>query len=141
MSAEELAKNREIMYERKETYTIEQIKTVTKDVLFKEKNEADIILDGDIVRGNSQRYQTFFTKGVTCCKCGITGSYFRKERCKAQNAKRYHLNLYAINNNGVEILMTKDHIIPASKGGENTLNNYQTMCELCNLEKGNSMEE
>ena len=48
--------------------------------------------------------------------------------------------LYAVNENGIEVLMTKDHIIPVSKGGKNILSNYQTMCELCNLEKGNNME-
>lgn len=138
MSAEELAKNHEIQYERKEIYTIEQIQNATKDVLFNYKHDADIILDGDIIHGNSQRYQTFFTKGVVCCKCGIAGRYFRKERFK--NSKRYHLNLYAVNENGIEVLMTKDHIIPVSKGGKNILSNYQTMCELCNLEKGNNME-
>ena len=31
--------------------------------------------------------------------------------------------------------MTKDHIIPKSKGGKNELSNYQTMCTYCNNEK------
>lgn len=127
-------------YERKEVYSIEQIQQATKEVLFNPEEEADIILDGDIVRGNSQRYQLFFTKGVKCSCCGIEGKFFRKERSIKMNTKRYHLNLYAINNDGIEILMTKDHIVPASKGGDNKLHNYQTMCEVCNKKKGNKME-
>ena len=33
---------------------------------------------------------------------------------------------------------TVDHIIPISQGGMNNPNNYQLMCEPCNLEKGSS---
>lgn len=36
--------------------------------------------------------------------------------------------------------MTKDHIIPKSKGGKDELNNYQTMCVICNVKKGNKIE-
>lgn len=128
-------------YERKEVYSIEQIRQATKDVLFNKKKEANITLDGDVIHGNSQRYQLFFTKGVKCCCCGIEGKYFRKERSRRQkNNQRYHLNLYGVNDDGIEILITKDHIIPASKGGNNHLSNYQTMCEICNKKKGNQME-
>jgi 5-methylcytosine-specific restriction endonuclease McrA len=34
-----------------------------------------------------------------------------------------------------------DHIIPRSKGGKDRLDNYQTLCELCNIGKGNSSEK
>ena len=54
--------------------------------------------------------------------------------------KSYHLNLYAVDDNGDEILMTKDHIIPRSKGGIDDISNYQTMCRLCNEAKGNKLE-
>jgi len=36
--------------------------------------------------------------------------------------------------------MTKDHIIPSSKGGVNKLRNLQTMCVTCNVKKGNTIE-
>ena len=51
----------------------------------------------------------------------------------------YHFNLYAINDSGDEVLMTKDHIIPKSKGGKNHLSNYQPMCCYCNCKKDNSL--
>ena len=51
----------------------------------------------------------------------------------------FHLNLYGINN-GEEVMMTKDHIVPKSKGGSNGLKNMQTMCTVCNEIKGNRQD-
>lgn len=125
---------------RKEIYSIEEVRSKVKDVLFeKDKKLAKVDFDGDLIKGNSQRYQTFFTKGCKCVVCGIEGKYFAKER-HLQN-KSYHLNLYAVDDNGDEILMTKDHIIPHSKGGIDDISNYQTMCKLCNEAKGNKLED
>lgn len=125
---------------RKEIYSIEEVYDKVKDVLFyKDKRYAKIDFDGDLIKANSQRYQIFFTKGCKCVKCGIEGRYFAKERHPDQ--KTYHLNLYAIDDNGNEILMTKDHIIPHSKGGIDDISNYQTMCKLCNEAKGNKLED
>jgi 5-methylcytosine-specific restriction endonuclease McrA len=50
------------------------------------------------------------------------------------------LNLYAIKD-GLEVLMTSDHIIPRSKGGPTILENLQPMCHICNGRKGNNMPE
>lgn len=126
--------------ERKSTYSIEQIRELTKEVLFEEdKRNAKVELDGDIIKGNSQRYQTFFTKGIKCVCCGIEGKYFAKE--KVSRDKSYHLNLYAVDENGKEVLMTKDHILPKSKGGQDHIDNYQTMCVNCNVAKGNNLED
>jgi 5-methylcytosine-specific restriction endonuclease McrA len=36
-------------------------------------------------------------------------------------------------------LMTKDHILPVSRGGSNAVTNLQTMCSTCNAAKGNRM--
>ena len=40
---------------------------------------------------------------------------------------------------GQEVLFTKDHIVPKSKGGGNQMHNYQTMCTTCNIEKGSNI--
>jgi hypothetical protein len=45
---------------------------------------------------------------------------------------RRHFNLYAADGT----LMTKDHIIPKSKGGIDKVHNMQTMCYPCNKAKG-----
>ena len=91
---------------------------------------------GRKIKMNSQRYKLFAQKGVKCVTCGIEGSFFAMEKPISQEADTYHFNLYAYNKYGDEVLMTKDHIIPRSKGGQDILNNYQTMCTICNSEKG-----
>lgn len=119
---------------RKENLTIEEVYNAVKDVLFEpEDKKAMVVINGDKIKGNSQRFQTFFTKGLKCACCGIEGKYFGKE--KDFNAARYHLNLYALDESGNEVLMTKDHIVPRSKGGASELYNYQTMCVKCNIAK------
>lgn len=69
----------------------------------------------------------------------IEGKFFCKR--KFSRPTTLHLNLYAVDDNGDEILMTKDHIIPRSKGGIDDISNYQTMCKLCNEAKGNKLED
>lgn len=122
---------------RKENLTIEEVYNAVKDVLFEPEDEkAMVVINGDKIKGNSQRFQTFFTKGLKCACCGIEGKYFGKE--KDFNAARYHLNLYVLDESGNEVLMTKDHIVPRSKGGASELYNYQTMCVKCNIAKGSN---
>lgn len=47
-----------------------------------------------------------------------------------------HVDLYSDDNT----LMTIDHIIPKSKGGANSIDNYQMMCQPHNNDKGNIYE-
>jgi len=87
----------------------------------------------------SHRYQMFVTKGIKCVNCGIEGKYFAIERGKCDNPNKFHLNLYGINKHGKEVMITKDHIIPRSKGGKNILSNYQPMCIHCNQKKADKL--
>lgn len=90
------------------------------------------------VKITSQRYPVF-QKSQKCCNCGIEASHLAIERSKGnKNNSTYHVNMYAVSN-GNEVLMTKDHIIPKSKGGEDVYDNYQTMCTHCNSKKGNRL--
>lgn len=84
---------------------------------------------------NSQRLILFKAKGVICVSCGLVGEFFALER---QDVENPHFNLYGVDEEGDEVLFTKDHIIPKSKGGPNTLANFQTMCYPCNSLKGDS---
>lgn len=85
----------------------------------------------------SKRYSVFMKKGTKCVSCGAEGKFFALEKHKKQKTDRYHFNLYAFTKNGNELLMTKDHIIPKSKGGKNSLINLQPMCTRCDKMKGN----
>lgn len=99
---------------------------------------------GKRVKMGSQRYELFKHKGTKCVKCGLEGVFFalEKDRKNKENINdRYHFNLYGFNENMKEVMLTKDHIVPRSKGGKNELGNYQTMCTKCNWDKGNKDEE
>lgn len=103
---------------------------IGKHVLLTEHGPFDVSL-------GSQRLQ-LFSKNHTCVACGITGSVFRLE-AHSSDVNRPHLNLYA-EKDGKWILMTKDHIVPKSKGGPDHPDNLQTMCHVCNETKGDTLQ-
>lgn len=107
----------------------------------KSKKKYFVKEDSYKVNMSSQRYRVF-ANNLSCVVCKCIGIVFLLQwhECdyKAGNISP-HFNLYA-EKNGELILMTKDHILPRSKGGKNYLTNYQTMCIECNITKGNSYE-
>jgi 5-methylcytosine-specific restriction endonuclease McrA len=112
-------------------YVLRQIKPKVKGV----KRAKKINIGPVSVNCASIRLQTF-KKDTVCVSCGIQGEFFWLER---NGNPQYHLNLYGLNEYGHEVLMTKDHIIPKSKGGSNGLHNMQTMCTKCNLKKADKL--
>jgi hypothetical protein len=98
-----------------------------------------VIGDGTVVKVkmDSDRYSLFKRKGVKCAGCGLMGTFFALEAHKQDAVCGvYHFNLYGLDGDGDEVLFTKDHIISKRNGGKNCLENYQTMCFVCNLAKG-----
>jgi len=95
----------------------------------------EFLVDGVsyMVRMNSDRY-ALFKQNLDCVSCGLEGSRMFLDLNPGDNSP--HFNLYG-EENGRLVLMTKDHIVPKSKGGEDVLHNYQTMCSVCNNLKGN----
>lgn len=103
------------------------------------------VLRGKSVRVTGTRLGAF-KKGLECAGCGRVGSRFYVERHRKRHddekyGEGWHLNLYAVNPNGSETLMTRDHIVPRSKGGRDKLSNCQTMCCRCNHKKADKMPE
>lgn len=88
----------------------------------------------------SLRYITF-RKSLACVKCGLVGSVMRLEMTRGSRDEIPHFNLYARNEHGHLVLMTKDHIYPKSKGGRDIPENMQTMCEHCNGKKKDLIPE
>ena len=85
------------------------------------------------VKMTSLRYQTFWRSPMCKC-CGLYGTVMLLELPKDRTTP--HFNLYA-RREGELVQMTKDHIKPKSRGGEDHIDNMQTLCARCNELKGN----
>lgn len=107
------------------------------DEVFLMIDYGNVRLHGVDFKLSSVRLKNFRQKGVVCVGCGVSGSVFLLE---SQGDCRPHFNLYAERPNGTFVMMTKDHILPRSKGGTDALENLQPMCKRCNGRKGNRTE-
>lgn len=123
--------------EKMKNSVLEKLSEIGENAKTHIKRKYTIEIDKQEIYLLSDRYLTFFTKGYECPCCGLKATHFALE--KSGKAKRYHLNLYG-SFEGKEILFTKDHIVPKSKGGKDELSNYQTMCLKCNGMKGASVD-
>ncbi len=140
---------------RKELYGVEEI--LSKIPMYRDPDDGvvkklpvhvgryyRVFVDGDWINLSTENLHLFDIKGTTCVKCGIHGVFFAKEKrlelVDDPNVD-FHMSLYAFNKEGQEVLMTKDHIMPASCGGVSEMKNYQVMCEECNQEKSNKVDE
>jgi hypothetical protein len=127
-------KKKKSQYVRKSIHTIDEV--------FSIMGQGRITTpEGEQINTDSMRYKTFKEKGLKCVTCGLVGQYFAKEKDSKEDQNVWHFNLYGINNDGEEVLFTRDHIQPRSKGGLDILENLQTMCSICNCKKGNAWEE
>ncbi len=127
------------MYIRKGVVSINEFEVLFKDTVLSNMDAAKcktkIAVNGEPIKAVSDRYKCFISSGYNCVSCGVKGTHFAIERTESDTT--YHLNLYSVVN-GQDVLMTKDHIMPKSKGGRNHYSNYQTMCTVCNASKGNN---
>lgn len=130
-------------YVRKGLYSVQDVlsQCIEPTMGMKRKSpETTKDMGGDLIYMDSDRYWCFKQKGIHCYECGIEGRFFAKERMKTKvvpKPERFHFNLYGVDENGEEVLMTKDHVLPVAQGGPNHISNYRTMCSRCNCEKGN----
>lgn len=127
----------------------EEVKAINRDpyITFKEydteellpyigRNDKVILEDKYKVNFNSIRLNTFIVSGVKCKHCGREGKIFKLQVHKRSSDINPHLNLYS--DDGV--MMTSDHINPISKSDDNSLENRQTLCSICNTKKSDKIE-
>lgn len=109
----------------------------TPCVVFDAMDEKPCILpDGVPFKGSSDRL-VLFRRSTVCVSCNLMGVVFNLETHDPQ--VKPHLNLYAVLPGGKHVLMTKDHIVPKSRGGANSQDNYQVMCSPCNRKKADTI--
>lgn len=77
---------------------------------------------------------------ITCWCCGA-----RADRWVADKGRKHQgafvLNLWGSKQDGRLVMMTRDHIIPKSKGGKDVIANLRPGCESCNSTRGSIMDE
>lgn len=94
--------------------------------------------DGDEMPMDWETLQVLKAKGCTCVTCGAEAAFVAKEKTPGPKKTVYnywHFNVYAEDYLGRPVLLTKDHIVPRSAGGEDSMDNYQPMCIVCNNKK------
>jgi len=91
-------------------------------------------IQGYLIKVGSLRLRTFKELSCDCVQCGRKGTHFRLQGNEDNNP---HMGLWSDDN----IEMTKDHIIPKSFGGYDSIKNMQTMCARCNNNKGHKFTE
>lgn len=114
---------------------------ILQDILNHWDNTLEVEVDNCIyeVKTGSSRYKVF-NRCLSCACCGLTGSKMALEQPDQHiGTNKAHFNLYAVNDNGTLVLMTRDHIQPVSQGGTNRLSNLQTYCSPCNNLKSNRL--
>lgn len=105
----------------------------------KQRGDKSMTVLGHTVKMKSHTVKLFDEKGITCVSCGVTGVIAVVESAGTNHGK--HCNIYGVNSAGKLVSMTKDHIIPKSKGGKNELSNHQVMCQKCRSQKSNKMQK
>lgn len=112
-------------------YPVEKILAMVPDEVSEPKRHAFTVNKVKyFVKITSDRYR-LFKKNRKCVACGLEGSRMFLERQAIDDQNLAHFNLYG-EEDGKLILMTKDHIKAKSYGGANSLDNYATLCSICN---------
>ena len=104
-------------YQKEKSYSLSDIKAHYQSVEAQLKNESAKEYQQKYERSKmsaSLRYTVLRRDGFRCQICGATQA------------------------DGVKLHV--DHIVPISKGGKTELSNFRTLCEQCNLGKGNKSE-
>ncbi len=77
---------------------------------------------------------------MKCWKCGVEADRFILKHHKNDRNKPPVLDLFAHTGKSL-VMMTRDHIIPASLGGKNDVENLRPGCERCNGRRKSDMNK
>lgn len=117
-------------------YSIEEVFSLIKEdiipdrIVYHEKDFKDSLKRANIIN------QLINRDGLKCMHCEKVPEYFALAK---DNGGRWHLDLYSDFDN-IPYMYTIDHIHPKSKGGKNSLENYQILCKHCNEIKGDKVD-
>ena len=123
--------------ERLDIYPVKAVMELVPERITRQQHNSGLPkeFDGHEIYFASDNLRLYKRRGTRCVGCGVEARYFAKERVKPGD--RWQLRLYAIDYDGLEVLMTKDHIKPRSRHGRTKPDNLQPMCVKCNELKGN----
>lgn len=118
--------------DRKERYWKNREDNIKKVVEWGRQNKDKRKIAKDKWRAKNKTLTNHLTKGYHYRRKGAKGKHTLKEwieLCRNVNGKCVACH--------VEAKLTKDHIIPLSKGGTDYIDNIQPLCVSCNSKKGN----
>ncbi len=105
------------------------------------------IYNNIIFHTKSLRYENLIKHGAKCthhnCSFEATHAYLEttmsikkfSHAVTVGSPIKMHFNIYGVDEHNNEIMLTKDHIVPASLGGPDKIWNMQPMCSRCNRKK------
>ena len=106
------------------------------------KTKQDRLVNGRLVSAPSGKYLFEAVRGsgapLKCWSCGLEANMFVLNKGQNDHVSKPTLDLYA-GHDGVYTLMTRDHIIPRSLGGNDEVANLRIGCSPCNGARGNIM--
>jgi len=77
---------------------------------------------------------------MKCWVCGVEADRFILKHQRNDTDKPPVLELYAHNGHSL-VMMTRDHIIPVSLGGSDSVENLRPGCSPCNNSRKNTMDQ
>lgn len=76
---------------------------------------------------------------IRCHFCGCEADKWVAEKGRRDHQGNPVLNLHATSVTGASVMMTRDHIIPKSLGGKDTVANLRPACGPCNEQRSNDV--
>lgn len=101
------------------------------------KKVTSITVDGRKYHFTTKRIKFFLRHGTQCAYCGRKGTIIAIERPKNNPdfTNYWQVNLYALDQNGGQVIMNSDHVLSAYHGGTSRHDNLVTACWNCNKYK------